>query len=692
MYQAMQLSENTTNNVMQKLPYLGASAAAKALAALLFVLIMFCTDTASPATLHLSNGQEFHLYGYLEMLTDRDGTLDLSTILGSAQKNFTPLDGYLNHSYTDDTVWVRLTVIRDDTFPADAFLRLWPPYLDHVEIFIQQGKDSADPASYRSYLMGDHYPSGMRPVRHMEFVVPLHLPPGEQRSVYIRLRTSSSLQLTGAIHTTNDLLRHHNPNLLLHGGYLAIALVIATINLIYFLRLRDRLYLLFSSYVICLFFNHLAVSGTISILLPDTTLLLSDYLVGMGSGLALAFFALFGIALFKTADKPLINLYLKLMVALGLLTALSVPSGYYNKIAPIQFFWSLLMILILTSLSIRESFRKELGGRIYLAAFGVSNIAYAVQFMRLLGYIQVDWWNMYALQIGSVCNMLLMTLALTERLQVAEERILKSSRDAEQQAILMADKRTQDLQEKQKELEEALQSERKALELKERFVSMINHEYRTPLAIIQANISILEIRNGNSNPQLSPVFSKIRRAMDRLVEVLETSLARERISGPDGKGNHQLILLESLFHGIAMDARNIWNRRQFSLSVHPMHGGKVVGDIILLRTAFLNLLDNAFKYSPSDKTVEMSVHSDEHTVTVCITDHGYGIPSDQIEKVFSKLHRVPGTSGEGNGIGLYLVRSVIEQHGGVITLSSSLNTGTTATAVLPLAKTKEYDE
>jgi len=678
-------------SLLQKFSCLGALVAARSMAVLIFALITFCAETGLPATLHLSNGEEFHLYGYLEMLSDSDGTLTLNDILGSKQKGFTPLKGYVNRSYTDDTVWVRLAVVRDETFPADAFLRLWPPYLDHVEIFIQQGKNSSDPAGYRSYRMGDHYPAGMRPIRHMEFVVPFHLPAGEQRSIYIRLRTSSSLQMTGAIHTTNDLLRHHNPNLLLHGGYLAIALVIATINLIYFLRLRDRLYLLFSLYVICLFFNHLAVSGTISILLPDTTFLLSDYLVGMGSGLALAFFALFGMALFNTADKPLINLFLKLMIALGLLTALSVPAGHYNKIAPIQFFWSLLMILLLTGLSIRESFRKELGGRIYLAAFGVSNIAYAVQFMRLLGYVQVDWWNMYALQIGSTCNMVLMTLALTERLQAAEERILKSSRDAEQQAVLMADKRTQDLQEKQKELEEALKSERKALELKERFVAMINHEYRTPLAIIQANISILELRNGGTNPQMSTVFSKIRRAMDRLVEVLESSLAHERISGPDGKDNHQPILLESLFHGIAMDVGNIWNRRNFSLAVQPMPGCMVSGDIVLLRTAFLNLLDNAFKYSPSNKTVEMSVQRDEYTVTVCITDHGYGIPSDQIEKVFSKLHRVPGTSGEGNGIGLYLVRSVIEQHGGTITLSSSLNAGTTATTVLPLAKTEGND-
>lgn len=71
-----------------------------------------------------------------------------------------------------------------------------------------------------------------------------------------------------------------------------------------------------------------------------------------------------------------------------------------------------------------------------------------------------------------------------------------------------------------------------------------------------------------------------------------------------------------------------------------MPGCMVRGDIIL-RTAFLNLLDNAFKYSPCNKVVEMSINRYELTVTVCITDQGHGIPSDQIEMVFSKMHRAP---------------------------------------------------
>lgn len=86
---------------------------------------------------------------------------------------------------------------------------------------------------------------------------------------------------------------------------------------------------------------------------------------------------------------------------------------------------------------------------------------------------------------------------------------------------------------------------------------MVNHEYRTPLAIIQANMSILEIRTGNTTPQLTPVFTKIRRAMDRLVEVLETSIAHDKMSGPDGKGNYQPVLLELLFNDLAMDVSNI---------------------------------------------------------------------------------------------------------------------------------------
>lgn len=124
----MAVDKTKTANLQQKFPSHGASVAARSMAVLIFALITFCAEKGLTAPLHLSNGQEFHLYGYLEMLTDSDDTLTLSDILGAEQKRFTPLTGYLNRGYTDDTVWVRLAVVRDETFPADAFLRLWPPY------------------------------------------------------------------------------------------------------------------------------------------------------------------------------------------------------------------------------------------------------------------------------------------------------------------------------------------------------------------------------------------------------------------------------------------------------------------------------------------------------------------------------------------------------------------------------------
>lgn len=162
--------------VLQNTSCLAASSFGRTLAVTAFLVISLSPELALTETLHQANGQEFHLYGHMKMLTDPNGTLGLSDIIGPKQTNFIPQKGYLNRSYTDDTVWVRLLVTRDDTFPSDAYLRLWPPYLDHVEIFVQQEKNSSDPASYNAYRMGDHYPAANRPVRHMEFVIPFQIP------------------------------------------------------------------------------------------------------------------------------------------------------------------------------------------------------------------------------------------------------------------------------------------------------------------------------------------------------------------------------------------------------------------------------------------------------------------------------------------------------------------------------------
>ena len=116
----------------------------------------------------------------------------------------------------------------------------------------------------------------------------------------------------------------------------------------------------------------------------------------------------------------------------------------------------------------------------------------------------------------------------------------------------------------------------------------------------------------------------------------------------------------------------------------------VKGDVDELRAAFSNLLDNAVKYSDAEIQVSVSVSTvDEKRVAVRVADRGIGIPSAQLKRIFRRFYRVPGlvmARVKGTGLGLFIVRSVVEKHGGrVFAESAGLGHGSTFTIQLPRA-------
>lgn len=653
----------------------------------LFALLVLPYPSAYCAaeTLTLANSSHYSIAGHLEILVDPDGKLSFKEILASPNaERFKATPGFINQSYTDATVWVRLSLLRKAPFPHDVYLRLWPPYLDFVDVYIQKQNNSAAPDSYEIIHQGDHIPVAQRPINHQEFITPFELPENTLRTIYIRVRTSSTLNLSGSIHTTADIIGNTSMEMILHSGYLAVIVVVAIINLIFFIRLRDRLYLFFSLYVLMLVINHISTTGLLSLLWPDQAHHLSDYFVGIGLGFSLITFSLFAMTLFRSTSTQWLHRYFYLMIFLGITTALSVPFGFYNRIAPVFFISSLIMIFYLSGLSFRRLSGNEPGGWLYLAAFGASNVGYSIQFLRLLGVLPVLWWNMYALQVGSIFNMLLMTFAFTERFRTAEEVALKTALESEQKAVQLAESMTENLRDKQAQLETALANKREALNHKDRFLAMINHEYRTPLAIVQANISLLEMKTADSDIKLMPVFNKIKRAMERLVEVLETSISRESQSDIGAWRHQQSIHLESFLKGILSEVRILWPDRRLHAGIPDLSGITLTGDMVLLKTAILNLLDNAFKYSPHGSKVTMEIQLRDQEVAIAVIDKGCGIPEEQIDLVFEKGYRASNmTDDSGKGLGLYLVKSIIEQYGGSLTVVSDLATGTTVSVTLP---------
>lgn len=650
---------------------------------LLFLAILLLFSAVSPAVsaelplLQLDTKSSYPLRGHFEQFIDPTGLMTFADLLNpSASSMFVPISGNMNRSYTHDTVWLRFRVQRTEAFPAQAWLRLTPPYIDQITVYQQAGDDPAQPEAYQVAQMGDLIPTDKRSFLHIDFVTPFELPTNRPTTVYMQIRSTSTVCLEGYIDTQADIVRQGSTLVMYQGGYFGIALIITLINLIIFLRIRDRVFLYFALYIFAVCISHLAIQGLLPIILPAYAHVVSHHLIGVSTGLVVVLFSCFLWSLFETSRYPWLHRYLQFCALVGGLTVVSTFLGFYGRIVSLTSINLIVTLLLMLGLSIVAARRREPAGMIYLLAFGISSFAYIAHLLRLMGLIPLFCWNIHTIQYATLLNMVLMTLALTERLNAAEQQAMRAVRESERKATELACDMT-------RELREALNSEKQTLERQSRFLAMLSHEYRTPLAIIQANLNLLELDdlvNGATNRRVSTM----KHALSRLVELLEVSLQQERPGHFRHEPQHESIDLIALIDEVIDKAESFWPQRSFVFTPAESAQPMVLGNSTQLKTALLNLLDNACKYSPEDSAVNIACQVGADQVKINIVNQGSGLLPADVDRLFEKHQRGENTPKiSGSGLGLWIVRQIVEQHGGSVSLVSQKKVGVCVRVALP---------
>jgi signal transduction histidine kinase len=230
----------------------------------------------------------------------------------------------------------------------------------------------------------------------------------------------------------------------------------------------------------------------------------------------------------------------------------------------------------------------------------------------------------------------------------------------------------------------SLAEKQEALETQTRFVDMFSHEYRTPLAVIRTNLDILQSKDQSGGNRFASNLGKMRRAVLRLVEVAETALTVEWVVGSDVDLQREAILAPDFLRAVMDEATEFWSDRAPQLKLGQVDAIVLNGDRKLLKTAFLNVLDNAIKYGPRESIVEVLLTATSSMATLTVNDNGPGIPEQELDLVFGKYFRGSRTSAiSGSGMGLYLVWRIVNQHNGRVRLSNRPVGGTSATIILP---------
>jgi signal transduction histidine kinase len=226
--------------------------------------------------------------------------------------------------------------------------------------------------------------------------------------------------------------------------------------------------------------------------------------------------------------------------------------------------------------------------------------------------------------------------------------------------------------------------------LKSSFVSNVTHELKTPIALIRLAVETLELRRFSAPEEGEAFLRSIGRETLRLQHLVDNILDFARLeAGGVGMFRFERVDLPAIVRETVDSFRPRLEHLGFRLDLDlPAGLPPVQGDAHALSHCVLNLLDNALKYSRTQREVRVSAGTREGAVTVSVADHGIGIASADQRRIFEEFVRVQTGlvhDVKGAGLGLSLVNHIMRAHGGRVEVESRLGEGSTFTLVLPRA-------
>ncbi|MGI9490297.1 MAG: sensor histidine kinase [Geminicoccaceae bacterium] len=238
------------------------------------------------------------------------------------------------------------------------------------------------------------------------------------------------------------------------------------------------------------------------------------------------------------------------------------------------------------------------------------------------------------------------------------------------------------------ELNQALQKEKELGSLQRQFVSMVSHEFRTPLAIIDGNAQRLQRRKGEAVPERSMLaLGKIRNSVQQLTELMESVLAAARLE--DGRINFVPgpCSLANIIEEVGMSYGELYPDHELALDLSRLPK-QFAADGKLLRQVFSNVISNAVKYSPGTAQIWIDGWEDDNgDAIVTVRDEGVGIPAAEQARLFERFFRASTSTGiAGSGIGLHLASHLVRLHHGTIDFESAEGQGTTFKVRLPATR------
>lgn len=225
-----------------------------------------------------------------------------------------------------------------------------------------------------------------------------------------------------------------------------------------------------------------------------------------------------------------------------------------------------------------------------------------------------------------------------------------------------------------------------SFERQKRFSASAAHELKTPLATILVNLEVLELDGKTSPDRMEKVLAIVKANTDRMIRLVEDLM---RLTSDKDHGMEEEVELSEVFAITLYELSPLIRKKDLTISIENTHDVSLTGNRVMLYRVMSNLLENAAKYNREHGSISIVTGREDNGVTVKIADTGIGIPEDALPHIFEPFYRVDQSRSRavgGAGLGLPLVKDIVEKHGGEVAVKSEAGEGTTFILRFPAAQ------
>ena len=652
---------------------------------MVFFLMCFFTSlrfsVAVESSLQLSGNEQnaISLTQYFAVLEDPSASMSLADVQSSAQlnrfKSPALLAEALSFGYTRSAYWLKLDLRNASNLTLNHMLEISEPGLTNVE-FHQILSDG----QYQSIATGREKSFSWRPYLNRFYVLPLTLAPNATQTIYIRVQSVGPISIPAKLWEARAFYAHERSDYTSQAWYFGMATAMILFNLLLFVALRDRIYLMYVSFVTFMAMTLAIQSGLDKEYFWSDAPFWSNIAANVGYSLTLATLLMFMRKMLNTQEViPRLDRLLGVFVGVFLLTPIAFSISLQSVIQATAILYGLAALLILIA-GLFCVFKRQRSAYFFVGAFAMLCLAAIVTVMRALGLVPTNLLTVNALQFGSILEMLLLAFALADRFNVlrqekekaqdealqAQQLLVSSLKSSERILEERVERRTVELAKNNQKLEHAMRS----LEDVERIA---RHDLKTPLVSIVAAPNLL--RAGRKMDDHEEVILKmVERAARRALNMINMSLDLYQMEAGNYVFQATSVDLTALVLSVVQDLSGHAQSKLVRVQVagHQPHFW-VEAEDALCYSIVANLLKNAVEAAPNNSVVKVTFESGAK-VTLHIQNEG-AVPESMRERFFAKY----ATSGKegGTGLGTYSSHLLAEIQGGRLQMETSDEDGTT---------------